>query len=373
MPKKILFLSPYPENRAPSQRLKYEQYYDIFKKEGYQLTTSSFVDDNFWKIIYKKGHLLLKVLYTLKGYLRRLRDLYQVSRFDIVYVHLWVTPLGPPLFEWLLKLRNSNIIYDIDDLIYLKNNSENNSLISLLKGRKKPIYLMKISRHVIVCTPLLEKFAFRYNHAVTDISSTINTSTYTPKNDYNIKNELVIGWSGSHSTSKYLYLLKNVLRELTNEINFRLYVIGDKDFNIDGINVEAVEWNANSEVEDLRKIDIGLYPLPDEEWVYGKSGLKALQYMALGIPTIATAIGANFRVIEDGYSGFLIPPGDDQIWKEIIIKLYCNFELRKRIGQKARDRVVRLYSIDSNKEKYLSAFRAVISKVDNAQRTKKEW
>lgn len=361
MPKKILFLAPYPENKAPSQRLKYEQYYDIFKKEGYRLTTSSFIDDRFWRIIYKRGYLLLKVFYTVKGYLRRLQDLYRASHFDLVYVHLWVTPLGLPLFEWLLKLRNPNIIYDIDDLIYLKSNSKNNAFISLIKGRKKPIYLMKIAKHVIVCTPLLEQFVMQYNDAVTDISSTINTSTYIPKVDYSIKDELIIGWSGSHSTSKYLYLLSDVFRELNNEINFKLYVIGDKDFHIDGIDIESVEWNVNSEVEDLRKIDIGLYPLPDEEWVYGKSGLKALQYMALGIPTIATAIGANYRVIEHGISGFLIPPGTDQVWKDTIIKLYNNIELRKRVGQKARERVVKLYSIESNKVKYLSAF----SEIDN--------
>ena len=100
---KILFLSPYPFGKAPSQRLKFEQYYTLFEDNGFELQTSSFIDDDFWEIIYKPGFQLQKIEGTVRGYLRRIKDLWRIRQFDIVYIHLWVTPLGPPIFEWLVK------------------------------------------------------------------------------------------------------------------------------------------------------------------------------------------------------------------------------------------------------------------------------
>lgn len=357
--KKILFLSPYPFNKAPSQRLKYEQYYSFIEEEGFKITTSSFVDEKFWKIIYSEGNLLLKAFYTLKGYLRRIKDLFKVRKFDIVYVHLWVTPLGMPLFERLLRLLSKKIIYDIDDLIFLGHTSDANKKSKFLKGKAKAIYMMKSANHVITCTPMLDEFVKKYNLNTTDISSTINTDTYISKKDYATKGKLVLGWSGSHSTSKFLFVLQNALQELKNDLDFELLVIGDKDFKMDGVNLKTLSWKAESEVKDLSAIDIGLYPLPDEPWVYGKSGLKALQYMALGIPTIATAIGANYRIINDGENGFLVK-GDEE-WKTNILRLSRDKQLREQIGKQGRKDVENKFSLNANKDKYVNILIKMIS------------
>lgn len=283
----------------------------------------------------------------------------RIRKYDLVYVHLWVTPLGPPFFEWIVSLLAKKLIYDIDDLIYLKPKSKANPLVNLFKSANKSKVLMKNADHVIACTPHLDKFVKQFNPRTTDISSTIDTQKYIPKVSYDIKGQLTIGWSGSYSTSKYMYILSKVLSRLREEIDFRLLVIGDEKFNIDGIEVEAIPWKEESEVEDLSRIDIGLYPLPNEEWVLGKSGLKALQYMALGIPTIATAIGANFRIIENGVSGILV--NNEEEWVHAIRLLACDVNLRKEIGQNARERVEALYSIEANKSTYLSIFDQVLS------------
>jgi glycosyltransferase involved in cell wall biosynthesis len=230
----------------------------------------------------------------------------------------------------------------------------------MLKGKGKPVYLMKVADHVITCTPYLDKFVRQFNDHTTDISSTINSETYIPVNPYSNEKKLTLGWSGSHSTSKYLYLLKDVLLELYKQRKFRLLVMGDSQFNIEGLEVEATEWSEEKEIPTLQRIDIGLYPLPDEEWVMGKSGLKALQYMTLGIPTIATAIGANFRVIESGVSGYLVSSPAE--WKEKLTLLMDNPELRKRIGQKARQRVEQYYSVRANQPVYLSVLNSVSGK-----------
>lgn len=356
----VLFIVPYPEHQAPSQRLKFEQYYKHFREEGITVIQRPFVSPAFWKIIYKKGFFLAKIYYAMAGYAHRIRDLFRLHKYDMVYVHLWVTPFGPPLFEWLYRKRARAIVYDIDDLVYLSEaKSSVNPFASLLKGRKKPIFLMKKADHVITCTPYLDKFVRQFNTHTTDISSTIDTDLYRPRKDYSLSSdEMVLGWSGSHSTSKYLYLLGPVFQRLREEkIPFRLLVMGDPGFNLPGINVEALPWKEEYEVEVISRFDIGLYPLPDERWVYGKSGLKALQYMAAGIPTIATAIGTNFRIIKDGYNGFLVHTAEE--WYQRIRELYTDTELRTKIGLHAAETVEKHYSIRQNKQTYLSIIREV--------------
>jgi glycosyltransferase involved in cell wall biosynthesis len=360
--KKILVLCPYPQNCAPSQRLKFEQYYDYFAKNGYDVTVSSFISANFWKILYKKGGWSKKFFYTILGYFHRLYDIFRLHRYDIVYIHLWVTPLGPPIFERFVKLLSKKIIYDIDDMVFLGHSSEANRTFKALKGTQKMIFLMKISDHVITCTPTLDEFVKKYNPHTTDISSTINTEQYKPKKSYDLHQPIIIGWSGSHSTSPYLKLLEPVFAELIQKgYDFIIHVIGNKDFTFENktIPVKAFSWNLETEVNDLSEFDIGVYPLPFEPWVYGKSGLKALQYMALGIPTLATAVGANYRIIEHGKNGFLIETNNAALWIEQLITLIEHKELRELIGQNGNETVAHKFSVLANREVYLSVLKSL--------------
>lgn len=357
---KILFIVPYPQGCAPSQRLKFEQYYGAFEKNGFEVVHKSFMDKAMWDVVYKKGHIFSKVLHTLKQYVNRIALLFTIRRYNIVYLHLWGTPFGLPVYEWLVRKLSARLIYDIDDLVFLKNINHENKFLALLKGKDKPVYLMKHANHVITCTPYLDAIAQKYNANTTDISSTINTDTYIPVNKYSNDNKLVIGWSGSHSTSHYLYLLKDVLRELQSVVPFKLLVMGDADFNIPGLDIEAITWKEEYEIATLQKMDIGVYPLPlNEEWVLGKSGLKALQYMALGIPTVATNVGCNNRVIENGVSGFLVT--DEQDWLNAL-KLLCNdTQLRKKIGEQARLKVEEQFSINYTAPVYLNILNKISS------------
>ena len=220
-------------------------------------------------------------------------------------------------------------------------------------------YLMAKAKHVIVCTPMLEAYARKFNSLVSDISSTINTDIYVPVNTYTQSNPIVLGWSGSHSTAPYLKLLAPVLLRLAKVRNFKLIVMGDANFNIDGLQqIQALDWSEEIELKTLQSFDIGLYPLPDEPWVHGKSGLKALQYMALGIPAIATAIGANYRVIEHNVSGVLVNTEDE--WYNALCKLIDDAAYRKRLGTAGRLRVVEYYSINANKINYLKILNSII-------------
>jgi len=356
--KRIVIICPHPEGVAPGQRLKYEQYFQSFRENGFEISVKSFMTNRFWDIVYKKGNVLEKIFWTLYGYIKRITLIPFLPFYDGVYIFLNVTPFGLPILERLYVMLNPTVIYDIDDLVFLGNTSKVNKFVSLLKRPEKYTYLMQQAKHVIVCTPYLEKFALERNTYVTDISSTINTYTYVPVNIYTNDKTLVIGWSGSHSTLKYFYLLKDVLLELRKQYKFKILIFGVQACYIDGLDIEVVPFHETLEVPTLQRLDIGLYPLPlDEQWVYGKSGLKALQYMALGIPTVATSIGANLRIIENNVSGILVISKDE--WLSVLAKLLNDPQLRKQIGLNAHKKVVEEYSIHANKDSYIKILKSV--------------
>lgn len=352
--KKILFIVPYPFDKAPSQRLKFEQYYKSFEEDGFEITKSSFISNAFWKVIYKKGFFFQKIFYTGAGYIKRLRDLFRLRRYDVVYVHLWVTPFGPPFFEWLFCKLGKLIIYDIDDMIYLTPPNSPNPAINWLKGKGKPIYLFKKSDYVLTSVIAIEEYAKKFNTNVINLPITIDTDKYTPRENYDAA-KITLGWSGSVSTSPYLHLLDNVLKKLKKEIDFKLLVMGDENFKIEEIEIEAIPWKEEYEISTIKRFDIGLYPLPQDSWVHGKGGGKALQYMAAGVPTVATAVGMNFKIIENGTCGFLAETEEE--WLSCIKKLMENETLRRQMGQNGVSIVRDRFSVRANKERYLSVLR----------------
>jgi glycosyltransferase involved in cell wall biosynthesis len=359
----MLVVCPHPENMVPGQRLKYEQYFNYFRENDIKVVVKPFMSVRFQNIVYKKGKFPEKVWWTLSGYIKRFLLLFTIRQYDLSYIFLWVTPFGPPFFEWIYCKLSKKVIYDIDDLVYLPGvRSDVNPFISGLKGKNKPLFLMKKADHVITCTPFLDNIVRKYNQHTTDISSTINTEVYRPKEDYSInKDKVILGWSGSVSTIKHLRILEPVFRLLQQQgIPFKLVVMGDENFSLEGIEVEAIAWKESYEVEIINRFDIGLYPLPDEQWVYGKSGLKALQYMAAGIPAVATAIGTNFRIIEDNYNGFLVTSNSE--WVDRLKQLILDKDLRERIGKNGAAAVENKFSVHANRDTYLSIITGVVNK-----------
>jgi glycosyltransferase involved in cell wall biosynthesis len=353
-----LFLTPYPLHCAPSQRLKFEQYYASFEERGIKVVTSPFVGPALWRVLYRRGYLGRKIVLGMLGYLRRLRDLYRASRFDFVYVHLWALPFGPPWFEEYLARRGVRLIYDIDDLIYLPKTSAANKFARLLRPANRVGGIMRAASHVIVCTEHLRRVALRYNSRVTNISSTIDTELYQPRTGPAERHPVTIGWSGSHSTAPYLHALAPVFRELDRRFDLRVLVIGDDAFRIDGVRVDARAWSLANETTYLQEMDIGVYPLPDEEWVLGKSGLKALQYMGMGVPTVASRIGAACEFIDDGRNGFLADSTEE--WVEKLARLIVNPALRAEMGRAGRTTVEDRYSVRVTAPVYLRVIDSVL-------------
>lgn len=351
--KKILIICPYPQGVAAGQRLKYEQYFDHWKENAYDITVSSFMDKPMWDIVYTHGNYLKKLWGLLRGHMRRMRDIFSVKEYDLVYVFLWVTPLGSTFFERVIRLLSKRLIYDIEDNILIKRGSEINPLIKFLKGTSKAIYLIKAADHVITSSPFLNDQCLKINFRkeCTFISSSVDTDRFLPRNSYLNERKVTIGWTGTFSTKIYLDLLKNIFLELKKRCDFKLRVIGNFHYLLPGIELEVIQWTREKEIEDLQGIDIGVYPLLHDDWVLGKSGLKAIQYMAFGLPTVATNVGNTTKIIKNMENGLLV--GSEVEWVDALELLIKNSELRRKLGEAARKTVIQNYSTNVIKWQYL--------------------
>ena len=351
--RKILVICPFPQGVAAGQRLKYEQYFDHWRENGYDITVSSFMDKPLWKIVYQPGHYPAKVLGTLRGHFRRLRDIFRIGRYDLVYVFMWVTPLGTSFFERVVRALSKRLIFDIEDNVLVKQGNEANPLLGILKGAGKTMYLMEVADHVITSSPFLNdrSLAINKKKECTYISSSVDTDNFLPINSYKNDSKVTVGWTGTFSSKPYLDLLSNVFYELKKRCDFRLRVICNFQFELPGIDLEVIQWTKETEVKDLQGIDIGVYPLVNDDWVLGKSGLKAIQYMAFGLPTVATNAGTTPRIIRQMENGWLV--NTDQEWVEALETLVKNPGLRRKLGETARTTVLENYSTHVIKSNYL--------------------
>jgi glycosyltransferase involved in cell wall biosynthesis len=346
---RILVICPFPYGVAAGQRLKYEQYFDDWRAAGYEIDLSPFMDRPMWDIVYQPGHLLAKALGTLRGHLRRMRDLFRLRRYDLVYVFMWVTPFGTSLFERLTRALARRLVFDVEDNVILSGAGADhyavNPIARMLKGPGKARYLICKADHVVTSSPFLNDSCTALNerHAATYVTSSIDTDRFVPATPYSNDRIVTVGWTGTFSSKVYLDLLRDVLRSLAERVRFRLRVIGNFDYDLPGVDLEVVRWSAEREVADLQALDIGIYPLPIDDWVLGKSGLKAIQYMAFGLPTVATEVGTTPRIIRHGVNGLLVRT--DEEWIDALERLICDPELRRRLGEQARRDAVANYSI----------------------------
>ncbi len=349
MAPRMLIVCPFPVGVAAGQRLKYEQYLDDWRAHGWEIEISPYMDMATWNVAYRPGHYPAKAFGLLRGHLRRLRDLFRIARYDLVYIHMWVTPLGTTLLERLTRRLARRIVFDLEDNVFSDTKlgrSENpNHLANMLKGPNKARYLARTADHVIASSPALADTCRDLNAhgAATYISSSVDTDRFVPVNAYAGSDGVTIGWTGTHTTRPMLDLLRGVFQTLARKVRFRLRVIGNFDYDLPGVDLEVIRWSAEREVEDLQAIDIGVYPLPVDDWVSGKSGLKAIQYMAFGIPPVATDVGINPRLIRHGENGLLVRTEEE--WIDALELLVRDPALRRRFGEAARRDAVDKYSI----------------------------
>jgi len=318
----IFILAPYPQGHAPSQRFRFEQYISLWKEKGYGVEFYPFYSYKAWQTLYTKGQPIRKMFVVIAACLNRCSLLFRLRRADYIFIHREIAHVGPPFFEWFIaKVLRRKYVYDFDDAIWLPNYSATNASFHRIKAYWKIPYCI------------------RWAHSKERRKSTLS-----------------IGWTGTHTTVRYLRDLIDVLQRLSERFEFQMLVISNEppDFQLAGLHF--IPWNKTTEMEDLAKIDIGVMPLEDDIWAKGKCGFKGLQYMALGIPTIMSPVGVNPSIVSDGVNGYLASTPDE--WEQKLILLLESATLRKNMGECGKQTIIDKFSVEANSPTYLNLFKS---------------
>lgn len=352
----ILFLVPYPINEAPSQRFRFEQYFNALLANKHTFTVQSFISISTWKILYKPGYTLKKVIGILAGFLRRFAILFQLWKYDFVFIHREASPLGPPIFEWLIcKLFKKKVIFDFDDAIWLPNTSGENKIVASIKWHSKTALICKWAYKCSCGNAFLANYAKQFNPNVVINPTTIDLENYHSGKKDQSTTPIKIGWTGTHTTLKYLNDIIPALQSVQSKINFSLVIISNKDPELSLQNVEFIPWKKETEINDLLRFHIGIMPLTDDDWSRGKCGFKALQYMSLGIPAIVAPVGVNTQIVDHEQNGFLC--STNQEWENALMQLLSNPNLRIAFGEKAQQKIRTHFSVKANTPNFLQLFK----------------
>jgi len=368
--REILFVSVHPRGRVPSQRFRFEQYVEFLGEHGFRTTFSSVLRPNEYRLLYAPGRHARKALIAARGFVRRLGDIARASRYDIIFVQREAIQLGTALFEDAFSRTDARLVFDFDDAIWLSNASEANRRFAWLKRPGKTPRIISLADMVFAGNGYLMDYALQFNTQVKLVPTTIDTDRYVKNCVPSQPGRVCIGWSGSITTIQHFELMVPILRRLRQRFGDKVYfkVIGDRGYRSEELEIQGAEWNPETEVDDLSELEIGLMPLPDDEWAKGKCALKGLQYMALGTPTVMSPVGVNADIIQDGLNGFLARSEED--WFEKLSRLIESPRLREELGNAARETVRRSYSVESQKRRYVEYMSQVLEGSPTKRRAK---
>jgi glycosyltransferase involved in cell wall biosynthesis len=286
------------------------------------------------KYVSKKFYLIAKNIWS------RFFNGVRRTRNTVLFIHRGQGQHGFYLVFFVLKrIFRKRIVFDFDDAIFLQKPGVVKSIV-------------RASDAVIVGSHFLEEYSKRYNEKTYIIPTSVRIPELVNTGD---NKQVVVGWVGGTSTSKYLDVLVEPLDKLSEKHNilFRIFGLMGQNKLVPGFKrtkLDIIDWVDAADLPgEISRLDIGVMPLHDTMWERGKCSLKALEYMSLEIPTVCSAIGENNFVIEHGRDGFLCKDSGD--WISSFNKLIASRSLRREIGKNGRIKIKRIYSIDNNAKK----------------------
>jgi len=352
----LLVLAPNPTSAA-STRFRLEQYFPALREAGVEPVLRPFLDERALTVLYRRGAALAKMHSAAQALVGRIADLVRSVRASVVLIHREAALVGPPLFEWLLaRVIDRPIVYDLDDAVWVPYVSPTyGSLLSrLLKAPRKTNFNLRTAARVIAGSRYIADYARQLNAHVDVIPTVVDTDVFVPRADEQRSGPPVLGWIGTHSTLQYLRAIVPALRTLAERRRFVVRVSGGT-LDAPGVPVEHVPWTLAGERGQFQSLDIGLYPLVEDDWSVGKSGFKAVQYMACGVPVVASPVGATIDIIDDGTTGFLA--ADHDAWVDRLTQLIDDVALRNRLGAAGRADAEERWSLRRHAPRFVEVVR----------------
>ncbi len=351
---RLLALTRY-ERLGASSRVRMLQYLPWLEDAGIEVITKPLFSNTYVGEL-QKGRRDWRAI--MGGYAQRVACLLNTRSFDLIWVEKEALPWLPAWVETLLLAGSVPYVIDFDDAVFHRYDQHKNSVVRAMLGKKHK-RLGRNAALVTVGNDYLASYARGWGAGrVETLPSTVDVQRYLPRNsstsDFNSGRPVRIGWIGQRSTTIFLTPYLTILSNLVRDRNVQFVTIGAGAYS-PGFPIELIDWTEETEVAALNTLDVGIMPLVDEPFERGKCGYKLIQYMACGIPVVASPVSANNEIVRHGENGFLAgTPGE---WDEALNRLLSSHELRRTMGLRGREMVESNYSVQAVAPRLISLLR----------------
>lgn len=337
---KLLCLPRYGRLGA-SSRLRIYQYFPWFRQRGIEVQCQPLLNDHYIQSLYTNKSAPISVLL---GYLGRMRLLLASRQVDVLYVEKEILPWLPGMLELGLLPRNVRLAVDYDDAVFHNYDQHSSSIVRALFGKKLDQFMARADIVTVGNSYLGDRAISVGSRQIEYVPTVIDLDRYPLRVRHpSTTNEVIVGWIGSPFTAKYLKIVSRVLEKLRQSYRIRCVAIGVQEDQLVGTPFIQMPWHEDTEVSSLNGLDIGIMPLPNAPWERGKCGYKLIQYMACGLPVVASPVGVNREIVRHGESGFLADSDAD--WANSLEQLVSDASLRARMGAAGRERVEREFCL----------------------------
>jgi glycosyltransferase involved in cell wall biosynthesis len=358
---KVLALASYPVEAAAT-RFRLNQFVEPLAARGITMTIRPFLDSRTFKHLYQQRTFLRTAAGICRSSFSRLVDAFSAKDIDALVVQREAMIFGPPLIEWLAaRVKEIPMVLDLDDATYVSYTSPTYGGISRsLKWFGKTDTLIKWATFVICGNGSIAEYVSSKGGHPRVIPTVVDTDVFRPAPQRTNGSETVLGWIGTHSTYPYLESIFPVLSDLAKQYELRLRIVGAgrSEVTLPDLPVDNLSWKLEREVADFQSIDIGLYPIDESVysgWAAGKSGFKAIQYMAVGVPYVATPLGGSNEIGAAGITHLFARTPTE--WYRALEELIQNREYRRAMGAAGREHVIKHYRLDDQANKLADVLR----------------
>ena len=361
---RVLGVCSYPIESAAT-RYRLVQFVEPLAQEGINLEISPFLDSNSFQKLYVSNSPIGKAFGLWSPFLRRFSESFQMGNYDLLFVQREAMFFGPAFFEWIFqKIGNVPLILDLDDATYLSYVSPTYGRFgSFFKFFGKTNKMIKRADAVICGNRFIAEYVTGKGAKAFVIPTVVDTEKYFPGQKTNAIP--VIGWIGTHSTFPFLESIFPVLEELGKKYEFVLKIVGAgrESIKLSGVKIENLKWSLEREIADFQSLDIGLYPITtsasaSDQWVLGKSGFKAIQYLAVGVPYVVTPIGVCAEIGIDGKTHF--SASSKEQWYDALEKLLKSPKLREDFGKGGREYALENFTVKQQTDKIAGVFHRML-------------
>lgn len=357
VPLSILFFTKYSRKGA-SSRYRTLQYIPYLERNGVACTISPLFDDDYLEFRYRHGRVSMSAV--VRAFLRRIWTLATCKKFDVLVIEKELFPYMPALATKMLSWMNVQYIVDYDDALFHQYDNHKFNLVSRLLG-SKILRVMRGAAVVIAGNNYLAGYAKAAgSRNVRLVPTVVDLELYSEPELHRDKEDVfTIGWIGSPTTSVYLEAIASALAEVCAGGKARVQLVGSGPCTLTGVPVDIVSWDEETEIEKLNNFDVGIMPLPNEPWERGKCGLKLIQYMACGLPVVASPVGVNTEIVQERKNGFLAE--DHDAWVRALTVLRDSPETCNKMGSAGRIDVEKHYSLQRWAPELLTVLNSVPS------------